>query len=153
MLADAGKAFGAPAAAGVLLLGSSGSGKSDLTLRLIAHGARLVADDRVELCLLRGALWARPPARLAGLIEVRGLGIIHHSHVPRARVMLAVELGDPPERMPAERRYEPNLPGLKAKAAPPLIALNPFEASAVAKIAAATAAYAHGLHRDRANPI
>jgi HPr kinase/phosphorylase len=154
MLARAGKAFGAPAEGGVLLLGPSGAGKSDLALRLIAEGAKLVADDRTELTLTRGKLWARPPKRLAGLIEVRGLGIIHNPYAPRAHVILAVELADDGERLPEEKRFHPpQLPGLKATAAPPLIRLKPFEASATAKIAAAAAAYAHGLYRDDANPI
>lgn len=154
MLDRMGKAFGAPAAGCVLLLGPSGSGKSDLALRLIAQGAKLIADDRVELYLTRGRLWARPPKRLAGLIEVRGLGVIRHAHAPRGRVVLAVELGGHVARLPEERRFlPPGFPGLRAKAAPPLIRLAPFEASAPAKIAAAAAAYAHGLHREDANPI
>ena len=66
----------------VLIRGPSGSGKSRLALALIAAGetkllpfARLVADDRVALEACHGRLLARPPARLAGLVEVRGLGI------------------------------------------------------------------------------
>lgn len=149
-----GRAFGAPKDAGVLLLGPSGAGKSDLALRLLAQGASLVADDRVELYVVRGALWARPPKRLAGLIEVRGVGILSNPYARRARVALAVELTGTAERLPAEQRYAPpKLPGLQAELAPPLLRLAPFEASAAAKIAAAAAAYAHGLKRDAANPI
>jgi HPr kinase/phosphorylase len=62
---------------GVLLLGISGSGKSDLALRLIHDGWRLVADDRTVLTLEKGALKAAAPAAIRGLIEVRGLGIVH----------------------------------------------------------------------------
>ena len=61
-LGRAGAAFGAPPDAGVLLLGKSGAGKSDLALRLIALGATLVADDRTELYLWQRKLYARPPA-------------------------------------------------------------------------------------------
>ena len=58
--------------AGVLVLGPAGSGKSDLVLRLLDRGFDLVADDRVEI--EHGM--ARAPASLAGLIEVRGLGLL-----------------------------------------------------------------------------
>ena len=154
VLGRAGGAFGAPKDAGVLLLGPSGAGKSDLALRLLAQGAKLIADDRVELYVVRGALYARPPKRLAGLIEVRGVGILSNPHAPRARIALAVELMAQVERLPAERRYAPpKLPGLQAELAPPLLRLAPFEASTAAKIAAAAAAYALGLKRDDANPI
>ena len=61
VLADAATAFKAPKDAGVLLLGESGSGKSDLALRLMERGAKLVADDRVELFARDGLLMARAP--------------------------------------------------------------------------------------------
>ena len=141
-------AFGSPPGAGILLLGRSGAGKSDLALRLIAEGGRLVSDDRTELYVARGALWGRPPARLAGLIEVRGLGILKLPHAPRARIALAVALGRP-ERLPEPRHYRP----LPVKEAVALVTIAPFEASAPAKIAAAVAAFAHGLFRDDVNPI
>ena len=61
--------------AGVLLRGPSGCGKSDLALRLIDGGAVLVADDRVSLEARAGDLVASAPDALAGLLEVRGVGI------------------------------------------------------------------------------
>src|SRR3546814_19604968 len=61
---------------GGLILGQSGQGKSDLALRLIDRGARLVADDRCDVWHERGRLWCRPPAPLAGKIDVRGLAIV-----------------------------------------------------------------------------
>lgn len=61
---------------GVLLLGPSTSGKSDLALRLIDAGAVLIADDQVRLSLAGDRLRAGPPACLAGLIELRGMGIM-----------------------------------------------------------------------------
>jgi hypothetical protein len=146
-------AFGAPRHAGILLLGKSGAGKSDLALRLIALGATLVADDRTELYVWRGRLYARPPARLAGLIEVRGIGILKLRQAPRARIALVVELGEGAPRLPGHRRYcPPAALGLPAKAAPPIVKIAPFEASAPAKIIAATAAWARGLYRDTINP-
>src|SRR5271154_890830 len=87
--------------AGVLLLGRPGAGKSDLALRLLEVGFALVADDRVDI---RDGL-ARAPEALAGLLEVRGLGIVRLAHVSAARVVLAVELGGEVARLPAPRRY------------------------------------------------
>jgi serine kinase of HPr protein (carbohydrate metabolism regulator) len=61
---------------GVLLRGPSGSGKSDLALRLIDGGARLIADDQTVIVRRGGGLFAAPPAAIAGRLEVRGLGIM-----------------------------------------------------------------------------
>ena len=72
----------------MLLLGPPGAGKSDLLLRLIDRGFALVADDRVDLA--DGV--ASAPASLAGLLEVRGLGLFRLPHVASAPVALAVEL-------------------------------------------------------------
>ena len=88
---------------GVLLLGPPGSGKSDLVLRLLDRGFLLVADDRVDL---DGDHASAPPA-LAGLLEVRGLGILRLPYLPRARLALAVTLGTPPVRLPAPARHQP----------------------------------------------
>ena len=85
------------AGVGVLLRGPPGSGKSDLALRLIDGGARLVADDRVELEVVDGALVAAPPAPIAGLIEVRGLGLVAAPWQPKARLGLVVDLVPPGE--------------------------------------------------------
>jgi HPr kinase/phosphorylase len=86
---------------GVLLLGPPGAGKSDLTLRLLDRGFLLVADDRVEI--EDGMAWA--PPRLAGLLEVRGLGILRLPYLPRARLALAVCLGVSAARLPEPARY------------------------------------------------
>ncbi len=56
----------------VLILGRSGSGKSALALQLMALGCTLVADDGVELAVQEGALVARPPEKIRGMIEARG---------------------------------------------------------------------------------
>jgi serine kinase of HPr protein (carbohydrate metabolism regulator) len=113
-----------------LICGPSAGGKSDLALRLIDGGARLVADDQVALTVEDGRLIARPPPALAGRMEVRGIGIVPMDHLSAAAVALAVDLVAPasvprlPER--ASRRY--------LGVAVPLIVLAPFEASAAAKL-------------------
>jgi HPr kinase/phosphorylase len=107
---------------GVLLLGPSGSGKSDLALRLLDRGFMLVADDRVEI--VDGM--ARPPADLAGLLEVRGLGLLRLDHVAPAQVALAVELGPEMPRLPEPRRHD--------RLAVPMIALDPRAPSAAQRV-------------------
>jgi HPr kinase/phosphorylase len=148
-LGAAGKAFGAPPDTGVLLLGKSGTGKSDLALRLIANGASLVADDRTELFLRRGKLHGRAPKRIAGLIEVRGLGIVEIPYTDDVRIALAVQLGSSAPRLPLTASYlPPEALRLAAKARPPLVRIVAQEASAAAKVAVAVAAHARGLFRD-----
>ena len=61
---------------GVLLLGKSGRGKSDLALRMIDRGAILIADDQVRLSRAGDRLVAAAPPKLSGLIEIRGVGIM-----------------------------------------------------------------------------
>ena len=85
----------------VLLVGPPGSGKSDLVFRLLAKGFELVADDQVDI----DAGIATPPAALAGLLEVRNIGIIRLPHRPHARLVLIVDLGGKPERLPHPQRH------------------------------------------------
>ena len=115
--------------AGVLLLGPPGAGKSDLLLRLLGNGFQLVADDRVEL----DGGNASPPAALAGLLEVRGLGIVRLAHVAPVRLALAVRLTEPGAR-PMER-----LPAQAARAqwGVPELLLDASCASAVHRVAIA----------------
>lgn len=76
----------------LMLLGPSGSGKSTLALELIAHGARLVADDRTRLWRAGSTLLATPPAAIAGQIEARGLGIFALPYMARVPVALVCNL-------------------------------------------------------------
>jgi HPr kinase/phosphorylase len=93
----------------VLIRGASGAGKSRLALALLQAAqagslpfARLVGDDRVHLEAHHQRLLVRPAAALAGLIEVRGLGIRRLDHEPVAAVGLVVDLAtDDAERLPA----------------------------------------------------
>jgi serine kinase of HPr protein (carbohydrate metabolism regulator) len=118
------------AGAGVLLLGASGTGKSDLALRLIDRGARLVADDRTDLLRREGELYASAPEPIAGRIEVRGLGILAVPSVAEVRVRLAIELvpAAQVERLPEGRARD------FLGVAVPLLALDPFAASSAAKV-------------------
>lgn len=120
---------------GVLLRGAPGAGKSDLALRLIEGGARLVADDQVALTSGGEALLAAPPSRIAGLLEVRGIGIVSIDFVHRCPVRLAVDLVEPDavERMPETATVD--LCGHRIAH----VMLAPFEASAPAKVRLALA--------------
>jgi HPr kinase/phosphorylase len=114
----------------VLLRGPSGAGKSDLALRLIDGGARLVADDQSELHRRGDLLVVRAPATIAGLFEVRGLGLLRLDAPAEAPVGLIADLvaADRIERLPP-RRGETIL-----GVAVPLVEIAPFEASAAAKL-------------------
>ncbi len=112
---------------GVLIRGESGSGKSDLALRLMDRGFALVADDRV---VLRGGM-AEPPDALRGMIEVRGVGILRVTPVFPVTVSLVVRLLEQAPRLPEPVR-DPVL-GV------PEIVLCAREASAVLKVELALA--------------
>lgn len=122
---------------GVLLTGASGSGKSDLALRLIDRGAELVSDDGTVVEARGGGLFARPSPNIAGKIEVRGIGILEMPHRAEASMALWVALDEAPVRMP-----DKPLPTLMIEdIAIPLIALAPFEASAPLKVEQALRVY------------
>lgn len=85
----------------VLIEGRSGTGKSDLALRLIDRGGILVSDDYTILTRRNGALAASPPVNIAGKMEVRGLGLIEVDHLCDMPVALVVVADNDPVRMPA----------------------------------------------------
>ena len=119
---------------GVLLSGPSGSGKSDLALRLIDGGARLVADDRTDLALADGRLVASAPREIAGRMEVRGLGVLEKDAVPQTVLALVVELVDPED---VERAPKAAATTTLLEVDVPVVRLHAFEASAAAKVRAA----------------
>lgn len=114
---------------GVMLSGPSGAGKSDLALRLIARGWRLVADDYTHVFASGGHLYGTAPTRIAGRIEVRGVGIVGQPTLAVVRSGLVVSLTTSPvERLPEpgfETHYGVDLPR---------VTLDGFEASAVEKV-------------------
>jgi serine kinase of HPr protein (carbohydrate metabolism regulator) len=119
---------------GVLLRGASGSGKSDLALHLIRrHGARLVADDRVQIDHVDEQLYLSCPKAIIGLIEVRGLGLLKLPHDVKAVLKLIVEIV-PIEDMP--RLPEPNYEMIEGHSIPKL-RLSAFDVSAGERIALA----------------
>jgi serine kinase of HPr protein (carbohydrate metabolism regulator) len=114
----------------VLIEGPSGSGKSDLALRLIDRGAVLVSDDYTLIQRVDGTLLASAPAK----IEVRGLGILSLANRDRVPVALMIVAGSPVERMPEPGRTREIL-GIKV----PVVALGAIEPSAPIKVEIALA--------------
>lgn len=119
---------------GVLLRGPSGSGKSDLALRLIDGGGRLISDDYTELSVRDDVLWAGPPETIAGLMEVRGVGVVRlcDSAPDPVPAVLLVDLVHDAEAI--ERLPDPETEALAPGHAVRRIVLDPFEASAPAKV-------------------
>lgn len=118
---------------GVLLRGAAGAGKSDLALRMIGEGAKLVADDRVRLAREGETVIASAPPPLAGMIEVRGLGIVRLNAdglKDAASVCLVCDLvpENDIERLPEPARI--TLLGIGL----PFYRLDPFAASATHKL-------------------
>ena len=116
---------------GVLIAGRSGSGKSDLALRLIDRGAGLVSDDYTIVEARDGHLFARPPETIAGRMEVRGIGIVEVEALPEAPLCLHLDLDSTPERLP-----EPGSVGIAGLFLPSL-RFSALEASAPIKLEAA----------------
>ncbi len=118
----------------ILISGPSGSGKSDLALRLIGRGWRLVGDDYVHVFASGEALYVTAPDTIRGRIEARGFGVIGACVQGVVRLVLAVDLVESaPERLP-----DPATRSVADRSVP-LLRLAGFEASAVEKVAAAIA--------------
>lgn len=112
----------------VMIEGISGSGKSDLALRLIDRGAILVSDDQTLVIRSGKTLRARAPTIIAGRIEVRGIGILTMPYVDDVPVGLLVRVDGAIERMP-ERRVR-KIAGIDVRQ----FAVDPFHASAPIKV-------------------
>src|SRR5947208_5911103 len=117
---------------GVLITGPSGSGKSDLTLRLLDRGFTLVSDDQTIVKKDADRLLASAPATIAGKLEIRGIGIVEMERTDNVPVALIVELTSDIQRLPDDSRERPIL-GVKL----PLISIDAMTASAPSKVALA----------------
>ncbi len=117
---------------GILIMGDSGSGKSDLALRMIMEkGAELVSDDRTDIENINDSLIASVPQNLSGLMEVRGVGILKFPFKTSSPVDLVVQLVKNPreiERLP-EKEY-----CVLENVRLPQIKLYAFEASVLNKL-------------------
>ncbi|MEO7364987.1 MAG: aldolase [Sphingomicrobium sp.] len=116
----------------VLISGPSGSGKSDLALRLLDRGFTLVSDDQTLVRREDERLIAAAPANIAGKLEIRGIGIVEMEHAGDTPVALLVELTSDIERLPDDSRERPIL-GVSL----PLISIDAMAASAPSKVAVA----------------
>jgi serine kinase of HPr protein (carbohydrate metabolism regulator) len=116
----------------VLISGPSGSGKSDLTLRLLDRGFTLVSDDQTIVRRQGDRLIASAPANIEGKLEIRGVGIVEMETVKDVPIALYVELTSEIMRLPDDRRERPVL-GVNL----PLVSVDALTASAASKVALA----------------
>jgi serine kinase of HPr protein (carbohydrate metabolism regulator) len=116
----------------VLISGPSGSGKSDLALRLLDRGFSLVSDDQTHVRREGDQLIASPPPNIAGKLEIRGIGIVEMDNLTDVPVALLVELTSDIQRMPDDSRERPIL-----RVPLPLIGIDAMAASAPSKVAVA----------------
>ncbi|NCP14925.1 MAG: serine kinase [Sphingomonadales bacterium] len=124
----------------VLIEGPPGSGKSSLALALLDRGAGLIGDDGVTLTVQGKCLIATPPPNIAGLLEVRGVGLVRHDLAEPAPVALILTLGGPaPERLPATPIVRRTIAGI----AVPVLPFDP--GTTVAGLRAEWALAVHGL--------
>ncbi len=131
-MAEDAKLYGTAVAigkAGVLITGHSGSGKSDLALRLIDRGATLVSDDIAVVRKKNDRLVLYAAPNIGGKLEVRNVGIMPFKHKEAVRLELVVDLASAAERLPLKQKMQ-RIMGVQI----PAIALNAKEASAPIKV-------------------
>ncbi|HEV8407118.1 MAG TPA: HPr kinase/phosphatase C-terminal domain-containing protein [Sphingomicrobium sp.] len=116
----------------VLITGPSGSGKSDLALRMLDRGFTLVSDDQTIVKRQGDRLLSTSPPTIAGKLEIRGIGIVDMENLSDVPVALIVELTSDIQRLPDDARERPIL-GVSI----PLISIDAMTASAPSKVALA----------------
>ena len=116
----------------VLITGASGSGKSDLSLRLLDRGFALVSDDQTIVKKVGTRLTAAAPSTIRGKLEIRGVGIVEMSYIDDQPVALVVELTSDIQRLPDDSRER-----LILGVAVPLISVDAKTSSAASKVALA----------------
>lgn len=116
----------------ILITGPSGSGKSDLALRLLDRGFTLVSDDQTVVKKDGTRLLASAPPTIRGKLEIRGIGIVDMEHIDNIPVALIVELTGEIQRLPDDSRERPLL-GVRL----PLVTIDAMSASAPSKVALA----------------
>ena len=116
----------------VLITGPSGSGKSDLTLRLLDRGFTLVSDDQTIVKKDKERLLASAPPTIAGKLEIRGIGIVEMERTDNVPLALIVELTGDLQRLPDDSRERPIL-GIRL----PIVTIDAMTASAPSKVALA----------------
>ena len=134
---------------GVLIIGSSGAGKSSLALGVLTSpfledgqivDACLISDDQVVLERIDGRLYGSPPPTIAGKLEVRGLGILPFRHARLARMTLVVELKPVPQ---IDRLPDPAVRHTVLDVDLPIVAIDPTAPGAAARV------YLAGLRLDQ----
>lgn len=116
----------------VLISGPSGSGKSDLALRLLDRGFTLVSDDQTIVSKDDGRLLASAPPNIRGKLEIRGIGIVEMETATDIPIALFVELTNEIQRLPDDSRER-----LVLGVGVPLISVDAMTASAPSKVALA----------------
>ena len=114
---------------GVLIIGASGSGKSDLALRLIDRGAILISDDRVIVVNVNDEPFLQTAPNIENLIEMRGIGIVTMPSVTGIKLRLVIDLGAKVFRF-IDTFADYDVAGFVV----PCVALAAFEASATIKV-------------------
>ena len=114
---------------GIMITGPSGSGKSDLALRLIDRGATLISDDSINIVSVDQELILQSPETVQGKMEIRSLGILAFEFVNSVPLGLKVQLRQTGERFPMDRQTEV----ISGKTIP-LISIDAFEQSAPIKV-------------------
>ena len=114
---------------GLLLMGASGSGKSDLAFRLIQSGGTLIGDDYIHLKSMDNGLYGLPSEKIAGLIEIRGIGICEVNYLKQSKIDLCLFLQKEYPRMPDNNIYYEF-----ARHKVQQYFINPFEISVIDKV-------------------